>query len=213
MKNITLAVIFLGIGTFPITTNADTAVPADHNKTAVVSSSPNNNGAERAETQGKETSSGLAKDAGERGTPPWTNDSANINLQQPRTPPDKNLPEPYTAQDFEVKPEWDKLFADHSRFSTESGEELYHTMCQACHMEDGQGASEAGDYPSFVGDERLRSPFYPIDVVLNGFRGMPGFRDQLSDQQIADVVNYLRTSFGNQLESDVTPEDVVRVRH
>lgn len=124
-----------------------------------------------------------------------------------------NTAESYSSEDFTVKPEWEKLFADHNHFSTTSGEELYQTLCQACHLSDGQGAQGAGHYPSFVGDERLRTPFYAIDVILNGFRGMPGFSDKLSDQQIADVVNYLRTSFGNQLEADATAEDVARVRH
>lgn len=118
-----------------------------------------------------------------------------------------------SADDFTVKPEWEKLFADHDHFSTTSGEELYQTLCQACHMPDGQGARGAGDYPSFVGDERLRTPYFPIDVILNGFRGMPHFSDKLNNEQIADVVNYLRTNFGNQLEGDTTADDVARVRH
>lgn len=80
-------------------------------------------------------------------------------------------------------------------------------------MEDGQGASGAGDYPSFVGDKRLRTPYYAIDVILNGFRGMPSFGDMLSNEQIADVVNHLRTSFGNQLDDNASAEDVARVRH
>ena len=211
MKNITFALIVLGIGTLPAMASAETEVASstDDNGAAVERSVSIERSTEKG---GEEESPRLAQDASERGTPPWTNDSANLNLQQPRTPPHENEPEPYTSKDFEVKAEWEKLFADHNHFSTTTGEELYHTMCQACHMEDGQGASGAGDYPSFVGDERLRSPFYAIDVILNGFRGMPGFRDQLSNQQIADVVNYLRTSFGNQLDSDVTAEDVVRVR-
>lgn len=175
MKNITLALLFLGTGILPTMVNAETSPPTAQNGTAV----------EESPTQ--------IKSAEKRG------ENANPGAA-------------YTSKDFEVKPEWEKLFADHNHFSTTTGEDLYHTMCQACHMEDGQGASGAGDYPSFVGDERLRSPFYAIDVILNGFRGMPGFRDQLSDQQVADVVNYLRTSFGNQLDSDVTAEDVVRVR-
>jgi mono/diheme cytochrome c family protein len=127
--------------------------------------------------------------------------------------PDTEEAQPYSPDDFVVKPEWGKLFADDDHFSTTSGKELYQTMCQACHMNDGQGASGAGDYPSFVGDERLRSPDYPIDVVLNGLRGMPLFSDKLSDQQIADVVNYLRTNFGNQLNGNTTADDVARVRH
>lgn len=157
--------------------------------------------------------SGSVEDAGERRTPPWTNDSANIRLQPPRASSETRQNEPYSADDFTVTDEWEKLFADKKHFSTTSGEELYNTMCQACHMPDGQGAHGAGDYPSFVGDERLRTRYYPIDVVLNGFRGMPAFDDMLSNKQIADVVNYLQTSFGNQLQADTTANDVARVRH
>lgn len=153
------------------------------------------------------------EDASERRTPPWTNDIANIHLQQPRTSPETEQNAPYTADDFAVTSEWEKLFAEEKHFSTTSGEELYKTMCQACHMPDGQGAHGAGDYSSFVGNERLRTPYYPINVILNGFRGMPAFEDMLSNKQIADVVNYLRTSFGNRLQADTTANDVARVRH
>lgn len=139
------------------------------------------------------------------------------------TPAGINSAETYSAQDFTVKPEWKKLFPAKSSFSisegrkpaqfaTTSGEELYRTLCQACHMENGQGASGAGEYPSFVGNKRLRSVYYPIDVVLNGLRGMRDFGDMLSNEQVAGVVNYLRTNFGNQLAGDATAEDVARVR-
>lgn len=154
----------------------------------------------------------LVKEAAQRHTPPWTNDSANINLQQPRLALDKEVAQPYTAEDFTIKPEWERLFASDEHFSTNSGEELYETMCQACHMADGQGAKGVGYFPSFVGNERLRSPDYPIDVVLNGLRGMPHFSHMLSDEQVAGVVNHLRTSFGNQLDGDTNADDVARVR-
>lgn len=209
-NNIAFTLLFLGIGTLPLIASAEENSSDDGQETAVKSQPASS---ESTYKGGESGGPNLARDAGERRTPPWTNDSANINLQQPRTPYDENLSEPYTSDDFKVKPEWEKLFADHNRFSTTTGEELYHTMCQACHMEDGQGASGAGDYPSFVGDERLRTPFYAMDVILNGFRGMPSFRDELTNQQIADVVNYLRTHFGNQLEADATADDAERVRY
>ena len=154
----------------------------------------------------------LVKEAAQRHTPPWTNDSANINLQQPRLSLDEEVAKPYTAEDFTIKPEWERLFASDEHFSTNSGKELYETMCQACHMADGQGAKGVGYFPSFVGNERLRSADYPIDVVLNGLRGMPHFSHMLSDEQVAGVVNHLRTSFGNQLDGDTNADDVARVR-
>jgi len=200
MKNIAFTVFLICVGSLPLMTRAD-----DNQKTA--------DSVKNGEQVDSDESSELAKDASERGTPPWTNDSANINLQQPRTSLDTVEKQQYTPEDFTVKPEWEKIFADDDHFSTTTGKELYETMCQACHMEDGQGAQGAGHYPSFVGNERLRSPDYPIDVIINGLRGMPPFGDKLSNQQISDVVNYLRTSFGNQLDDGTTSNDVARVRH
>jgi hypothetical protein len=61
-----------------------------------------------------------------------------------------------------------------------------------------------------------------IQVVLGGLRGpitvnsvvynmeMPAF-DFLSDDQVADVVTYVRATFGNK-EEEVTPGDVRRIR-
>ena len=222
MKNITCTLLLLG--SLGIAANSyadeqasaiDNAVPQAEDATvsgpesAVVSELP---GSDATNTVSEPSTMGLVEDAGQRRTPPWTNDKANINLQQPRPVAGTIRTIPYQPSDFSMKAEWEKLFADDDHFSTTSGKELYETMCQACHMADGQGARGAGDFPSFVGDKRLRSPYYPIDVILNGFRGMPAFSDMLSDQQVADVVNHLRTNFGNQLEANTTAEDVVRVR-
>jgi mono/diheme cytochrome c family protein len=41
---------------------------------------------------------------------------------------------------------------------------------------------------------------------------MPGFASVLNDQQIADLANYVRTSWGNQAAADVTAASVARLR-
>ena len=41
---------------------------------------------------------------------------------------------------------------------------------------------------------------------------MPGFGDMMTDDQIAAVVNYLRTHFGNNYEDRVTAKDVTAAR-
>ena len=79
-------------------------------------------------------------------------------------------------------------------------------------MADGEGAQSVGHSPSFVGNEQLRSPDYPISVILNGLRGIPSFSDMLSNQQIAYVVSHLRTHFGTQLTADTQADDVAGVR-
>ena len=98
------------------------------------------------------------------------------------------------------------------RFYEMSGEELFANVCRACHMSDGKGAVGAGTYPSLAGNKNLEASGYPVDVVVNGRRGMPPFGTMMSDGQVAAVVNYLRSHFGNNYQDIVTTEDVRIVR-
>jgi mono/diheme cytochrome c family protein len=79
-------------------------------------------------------------------------------------------------------------------------------------MSDGKGAVGAGTYPSLAGNRNLEASWYPLDVVVNGRRGMPPFGAMMSDDQVAAVVNYLRTHFDNSYQDTVTAEDVKIVR-
>ena len=66
------------------------------------------------------------------------------------------------------------------KFAGKSGEELYASVCQGCHMPDGKGATGAGAYPSIAGNETLKASGYMLDVVVNGKRAMPpGVRAKL----------------------------------
>jgi len=98
------------------------------------------------------------------------------------------------------------------RFVETSGEELFANVCQGCHMTDGKGATGAGAYPSLAGNNHLETSGYPIAVVINGQRGMPPFGAMMSDDQVAAVVNYVRTHFGNRYRDAVTVEDVRAAR-
>lgn len=105
-----------------------------------------------------------------------------------------------------------RTFSSGFRFVEMSGEELFVNVCQGCHMPNAAGASGAGSYPSLASDSNLQSSSYPIDLVVNGRRAMPSFGDMMSDAQIAAVVNYLRTHFGNDYRDAVTPKDVKQAR-
>ena len=98
------------------------------------------------------------------------------------------------------------------RFSEQSGEALYTNVCQACHMGRGEGAVGAGRYPALAKDENLRSAGYPAYVVLHGYKAMPPFAKLMSDDQVAAVVNYIRSHFGNDYTDAVTAEDVKNAR-
>ncbi|MGK9064521.1 c-type cytochrome [Stutzerimonas chloritidismutans] len=96
-------------------------------------------------------------------------------------------------------------------FDEQSGEALFHGICQGCHMDGGQGAMGAGAYPALKANPRVAAAAYPIYMVVNGQGGMPGFKDYLSDQQIAEVVNYVRSHFGNQYADVVDADDVRKI--
>ena len=98
------------------------------------------------------------------------------------------------------------------RFTESTGEELFASACQGCHMPDGKGAVGAGTYPSLAKNGNLEAGGYPVYVVVRGQRAMPPVGAMMSDDQVAAVVNYVRTHFGNQYQDAVTADDVKRVR-
>ena len=105
-----------------------------------------------------------------------------------------------------------RTFSSGYRFVEMSGEELYHNVCRGCHMMDAQGASGAGSYPSLAANRNLEAAGYPITMVVRGRRGMPPFGDMMNDAQVAAVVNYLRTHFGNDYSDAVAAQDVSDAR-
>jgi mono/diheme cytochrome c family protein len=98
------------------------------------------------------------------------------------------------------------------KFTEQSGEALYANVCQACHMSDGKGATGAGTYPSLAGNPKLEAAGYAVYVVVNGLHGMPPVGFMMSDNQVAAVVNYVRTHFGNNYKDAVSADDVKAVR-
>ena len=105
------------------------------------------------------------------------------------------------------------------------GEEVYSHICRGCHMPEGQGAVGAGHYPKLAGDPALASWQYVAMTVLSGRNGMPSFGEpahqdptnfgavHLSDQNIAEVVNYVRSHFGNKYKDKVTTSQVAKLPH
>jgi len=102
-----------------------------------------------------------------------------------------------------------------------SGEVIYQHVCQACHMPDGRGAQGAGNYPALAENPKLASASYTATTVLLGRRNMPHFAPQndlsgleafavmqLDDAQVAAVVNYVRSHFGNHYTDELTAADV-----
>jgi len=92
-------------------------------------------------------------------------------------------------------------------------------------MPGAQGAAGAGHYPKLAGDPALVSWQYVALTVLHGKNGMPPFGQRptgevmdlllvnLSDAQVADVVNYVRSNFGNHYKGSITAQQVAALPH
>lgn len=102
-----------------------------------------------------------------------------------------------------------------------TGEALYQSACAACHRSAGEGAYHAV-FPSLTANSATgrSSPDNLIMVILDGVKRegeyapstMPGFRDALNDDQIADLTNYVAHRFGNPA-IQVTERDVAVQRN
>ncbi|MFN9782249.1 MAG: c-type cytochrome [Sphingobacteriales bacterium] len=105
--------------------------------------------------------------------------------------------------------------------SMERGKEVYTGNCLSCHMENGKGLP--GSFPTLVNKEYVGGDKKKlIGIVLNGLEGEINVDGQsynnvmaayeyFSDEQVADVLTYIRNSFGNKYAS-VTPAEVKAVR-
>lgn len=98
------------------------------------------------------------------------------------------------------------------RFTEKSGEALYNATCAGCHMPDGKGSQGAGHYPALADNPAIEAAPYVILNVLHGRKAMPSFGDAMNDDQVAAVVNYTRTHFGNRFAGSVTPSQVRSLR-
>jgi mono/diheme cytochrome c family protein len=97
-------------------------------------------------------------------------------------------------------------------FTMQGGEAVYRGVCQGCHMADAKGAAGAGSYPALANNSRLASAGYVLSMVMNGHKGMPPFRGHFTNQQAADVVNHIRTHFGNSYKDQVKAAEVESLR-
>jgi mono/diheme cytochrome c family protein len=98
------------------------------------------------------------------------------------------------------------------RFTHQDGEAIYRNVCAGCHMPDGRGATGAAAYPALVRNAKLEAAGYPVLLVVNGRKAMPDFGRMLSDDQVAAVVNYIRSNFGNAYADRVSVNDVKAAR-
>jgi len=102
--------------------------------------------------------------------------------------------------------------------SVKRGKEVYTNNCMSCHMENGQGV-EALYPPVAKADYLMKDPKKAIGIILNGqneeivvngkkYVTMMPAQNYLSDQQIADVINYTCNTWGNKSKTEIKTDMV-----
>ena len=107
-------------------------------------------------------------------------------------------------------------------FDVDTGKQLFTANCSACHQATGEGVP--GAFPPLKGNAAVDNadPTLHLDTILHGAQGvvvggvkytsaMPPFAGQLNDEDIANIANYERTSWGNHAKQ-VTPAEVAAQR-
>lgn len=162
---------------------------------------------------------GLLFACGEEAPKKETKAPAKVEAKKeaPKAEAKKEAPKKEEAPKAEEKPA-----AAPAAATARTGEQVFTQVCVSCHQATGQGI--AGVYPPLAGSDWIaKSNETLIKIVLHGLMGeievngtkynnvMTPWGGSLNDEEVANVLTYVRTSWGNTGDA-VTAEEVKTVR-
>lgn len=90
------------------------------------------------------------------------------------------------------------------------GQSLFNDNCSACHQRTGLGVK--GAFPALAGNKLVQGPPAIVaSTVLVGRGGMPSFKSDFNDAQLAAILTYVRSSWGNKAPA-ITPAQIAAAR-
>ena len=103
--------------------------------------------------------------------------------------------------------------------SLANGKSIYQSECMTCHMENGEGLT--GAFPPLANSDYFKDDVSKaVKVILKGLEGEVtvngttyyGVMDPvpLTNMEVADVLNYIRNSWGGQAEA-LTENDIEKL--
>ncbi len=128
------------------------------------------------------------------------------------------LPDGTKPYDFLYKKPVKELAIDKNGLPTADGKSLYAANCQSCHQENGEGLK--GSFPPLKGSSIVNGnnlELY-VDIIMNGYDARQdygvmaavGTNMNFTEQEVAAIINYERTAWGNN-EKKVTPEEIKKI--
>ena len=104
--------------------------------------------------------------------------------------------------------------------SQNEGQLIYEDFCVTCHLPNGEGVPKAfpplanSDFLRNNQDASIRGIKYGMSgkIVVNGITYNTAMAPMgLTDKEVADVMNYINTAWGNNIDNVVTESDVSKI--
>jgi mono/diheme cytochrome c family protein len=98
---------------------------------------------------------------------------------------------------------WPMLAPQAAAADAENGKKIYEEKCVRCHGDGGKGDGPMAEFlerkPGDFTDKARANQFTDEElkkIVVEGKAPMPGYKDQISDTDIDDVIAYIRSLSG-----------------
>lgn len=128
------------------------------------------------------------------------------------------LPDGTKPMQFLYKNEKQKVTAAGTSAAGANGQTLYTANCQSCHQPSGEGLK--GAFPPLKGSPVVNGTDLElyVDIIMNGYDARPeygamaavGTNMSFTENDVAAIINYERTSWGNT-GKEVTPEEIKKI--
>ena len=123
------------------------------------------------------------------------------------------------SEDYSARPSEKKVQSPEIKQSIDRGARIYNNFCATCHLASGEGIANA--FPPLNNSDWLKEKRKKsIAAVKNGLNGPIEVNGEeynsvmtdlgLTDEEVADVMNYIFTAWDNNIEPPVTVEEVAR---
>lgn len=104
------------------------------------------------------------------------------------------------------------IFVETGVYTVTAGNDIYMENCAGCHMPRGEGAKGVGMYPHLANNPDVESPDFTAYVILYGLRGMPSLEPYFTNEQVANVANFVSSGLGNNGTREITADEVKAIR-
>ncbi|MET0264111.1 MAG: cytochrome c [Duganella sp.] len=92
----------------------------------------------------------------------------------------------------------------------DDGKALFLKNCAACHQASGKGIP--GAFPALAGNRFVTGDHGQLaEVLLKGRGGMPDFSENINDRDMAAILSYVRSAWGNKADA-LTEDEIHKLR-